>query len=90
MTEESILPEPGEVPDDPLAVVQAGDPDPFMGRAGNCAFRWFDHLDEPGQDQAWRCHRDARHWGQHIATAPGSHVAAVCPGPSMPTAGSMS
>jgi hypothetical protein len=80
---ESASPEPG-VPDDPLAVVRPGDPDPFLGRSGNCTFRWFDHHDEPGHDPAWRCHRDAPHQGQHIATSPGSHVAAVCPGRSVP------
>lgn len=67
------------VSDDPLAVVRPGDPDPFLGRAGSCGFRWFDHLDEPGLDQPWRCLRDPGHLGQHIATSPGSHVAATCP-----------
>ena len=83
---ESPSPEPDAVPDDPLAVVRPGDPDPFLGRIGNCTFRWFDHHDEPGHDPAWHCHRDAPHQGQHIATAPGSHVAAVCPGLSAPPA----
>lgn len=72
--------EPGAVPDDPLAVVRPGDPDPFRGHVGDCPFRWYDHLDEPGRDPVWRCHRDAGHLGRHIATAPGSHVAAVCDG----------
>lgn len=70
------------VGDDPLAVVRPGDPDPFFGRAGACGFRWFDHLDVPGLDQPWRCHRDPGHLSQHIATAPGSHVAATCPAPA--------
>lgn len=68
------------VPDDPLAVVRPGDPDPFMGRVGDCSHRWFDPLDEPFPEPPWRCHRDAGHLGQHIATDPGFIVAAVCEG----------
>lgn len=67
------------IPDDPLAVVRPGDPDPLHGRAGACGFRWWDHLDDPERDPPWHCHRDPDHLGQHIATHPGSHVAAVHP-----------
>lgn len=69
----------GWVPDDPLAVVCPGDPDPFAGRVGGCGFLWWDHLDDPVDDPPWRCHRDPGHLGQHIATDPGHEVVAVLP-----------
>ena len=72
-------PDDGWVPDDPLAVVCPGDPDPFAGRIGSCGFRWWDHLDDPDDDPPWRCHRDPGHLGQHIATDPGHEVVAVHP-----------
>ena len=69
----------GSVPNDPLALVRPGDPDPFFGRVGQCRFWWWDNLDDPAHDPPWNCHRDPGHLGHHIATDPGSHVAAVHP-----------
>lgn len=65
------------VPDDPLAFVRPGDPDPFLGRIGTCSVRWWDECEDPEDEAPWQCHRDTHHLGQHIATDPGSHVAAV-------------
>lgn len=74
---ENTPPTTALVPTDPMAVVRPGDPDPFFGRIGTCGFQWFDRLDRPGIDHPWSCHRDTGHHGRHIATAPGSHVAAT-------------
>ena len=68
-----------EIPDDPLAVVRPGDPDPFRGRVGTCGFQWWDHFDDPEHDPPWQCHREPGHLGQHIATDPAFVVVAVHP-----------